>query len=153
MMGHTRIWVHLVWATKNREPLMTERIRESIFIHIRKNAGRKDIYVDHINGYTDHMHVLLSLGAEQSIARVVQLIKGESSYWINKNHLIPKKFEWQDDYFAVSINKSAVNKLREYIRNQEEHHKKKPFQEEYEEFLENYGFEPKAGLKPGNVLS
>ena len=69
------------------------------------------------------------------------LLKGESSYWINKNKLIREKFEWQDEYFAVSVSESAVNKVRDYIKNQEEHHKKKSFQQEYNEFMRKYGFD------------
>jgi len=88
----------------------------------------------------DHVHILVSLNADQTIANIVQLIKGESSYWINKNKLMPQKFEWQDDYFAVSVSESGVNSVREYIKNQEEHHKKKTFQQEYDEFMERYGF-------------
>jgi REP element-mobilizing transposase RayT len=69
------------------------------------------------------------------------LLKGESSYWINKNKLIKTKFEWQDEYFAVSVSESAVKKVRDYIKNQEEHHRKKSFQEEYNEFMRVYGFD------------
>ena len=69
------------------------------------------------------------------------LLKGESSYWINKNKLIRQKFEWQDEYFAVSVSESAVNHVRDYIKNQEEHHKKRSFQQEYDEFMRNYGFD------------
>jgi hypothetical protein len=59
---------------------------------------------------------------------------------MNKNKLTPQKFEWQDDYFAVSVSESGINSVREYIKNQEEHHAKKTFQEEYDEFMEKYGF-------------
>jgi putative transposase len=69
------------------------------------------------------------------------LLKGESSYWINKNKLIRQKFEWQDEYFAVSVSESAVNRVRENIKNQEEHHRKKSFQQEYDEFMRKYGFD------------
>ena len=65
----------------------------------------------------------------------MQLIKGESSFWINKNKITSTKFEWQDDYFAVSVSESGVDAMREYIKNQEEHHTKKTFQQEYDEFI------------------
>jgi REP element-mobilizing transposase RayT len=70
----------------------------------------------------------------------LQLLKGESSFWINQNKLTPFKFSWQDDYFAVSIGQSQLQTVRDYINNQEEHHKKIPFSKEYDEFLEKYGF-------------
>jgi REP element-mobilizing transposase RayT len=75
----------------------------------------------------------------------MQLIKGESSYWINKNRLTKEKFEWQNEYFAVSVSESMLDKVRDYIKNQEEHHRKKTFQEEYDEFISKYGFEKYEG--------
>jgi len=81
------------------------------------------------------------MGTDQTIQKIMQLIKGESSFWINKNQLTQQKFEWQDEYFAVSVSESFLDKVRNYIKNQEEHHRKKSFQEEYDEFLEKYGFE------------
>ena len=133
IMGYTKIWVHLVWATKKREPVLNKAIRTKIFSHIRENALAKNIHIDFINGHIDHVHILISLNADQTISNIIQLIKGESSYWINKNKLTLQKFEWQDDYFAVSVSESGINSVREYIKNQEEHHAKKTFQKEYDE--------------------
>jgi REP element-mobilizing transposase RayT len=111
-----------------------------LFPHIKKNAKEKGICIDFINGYTDHIHILISLNKEQTISGIVQLIKGESSYWINQQELTTERFGWQDQYFAASVSESGVNNVREYIKNQEEHHKKKTFQREYEELLQKYGF-------------
>ena len=83
----------------------------------------------------------MSLNSEQTAAKVTQLIKGESSFWVNKNKLIPFKFEWQDEYIAVSVSESMVDSVRDYIKNQEEHHKIKTFQEEYDEFMIKYKFD------------
>ena len=140
-MGYVKIWIHLVWTTKGRELLPTKEIRHQIFEHIRENAHSKDIYIDFINGYLDHIHCLISLKSGQNIDKILMLLKGESSYWINKNKLVKTKFEWQDEYFAVSVSDWDVNKVRDYIKNQEEHHKKKSFQEEYDEFMQKYGFD------------
>lgn len=150
-MGYSKIWIHLVWATKKREPLLDKPIRSKIFSHITENAIAKNIYIDFINGYIDHVHILVSLNADQSVSNIVQLIKGESSYWVNKNRLTLEKFEWQDDYFAVSVSESGIDKVRDYIKNQEKHHKKKTFQEEYDEFMNKYGFAliNSPGLKAG----
>ena len=139
-MGYTKMWIHLVWATKKREPVLDKAIRSKIFSHIRENSLVNKIHIDFINRHVDHLHILDSLNASQSIATIIQLIKGESSYWINKNKLTSQKFEWQDDYFAVSVSESGINSVREYIKNQEEHHAKKTFQQEYDEFMEKYGF-------------
>jgi putative transposase len=144
-MPFIRIWIHLVWATKKRQPLLTKAIRQKVFAHIRENALKKNIYVDFVNGYTDHVHCLISLNQEQTIAKVVQLIKGESAFWINKNNLCHENFEWQDDYFAVSVSESGLNRVREYIKNQEVHHGAKTFEQEYDEFIEKYGFRVMKG--------
>ncbi|MBK7882943.1 MAG: IS200/IS605 family transposase [Chitinophagaceae bacterium] len=139
-MPFVKLWVHLVWATKNRQPLLTKNIRQQVFNHICENAQAKNIYIDFINGHVDHIHCLVSLNQEQNIAQIMHLIKGESSFWINKNNLCRQKFEWQDEYFAVSVSESGVDKVRAYIKNQEAHHQKKAFQQEYDEFIEKYGF-------------
>lgn len=139
-MPFVKIWVHVVFGTKNREPFLVKETREKVIAHILENAKSKGIFIDCINGFIDHLHILISLGSEENIAKVVNLIKGEISYWINKNKITKTKFEWADEYFAVSVSESQVDVLRKYIRNQEEHHKKKSFSEEYEEFMKKYGF-------------
>lgn len=140
-MPYLKVWLHLVWATKSRKPLLTSEIRQTVFDHIRENAKTKNIHLDFINGHTEHVHCLVSLNTKQTIAEITQLIKGESSFWINKNSLTKTKFEWQDDYYAVSVSHSAVNKVREYIKNQENHHQTRTFNQEVEEFVRKYGFE------------
>jgi putative transposase len=102
-MSFVKIWVHLVFATKNREPLLNKELRHNLINHIIENCKEKDIFLQAINGYTEHIHCLISLGKDQSISKISQLIKGESSFWISKNNLTSEKFIWQDDYFAVSV--------------------------------------------------
>jgi putative transposase len=108
LMSWIRIWVHLVFATKNREAYLHPEIRKHVFQHIKQNAEEKDIWLDSINGFSEHAHCLLSLNKNQCISDVVQLIKGESSFRINKNKLTPNKFSWQDDYWAVSVSESHL---------------------------------------------
>ncbi len=139
-MSYVRVWIHAVWGTKNREHLLTREIRPRILSHIRENARQKQIYVDRLNGYTDHLHCLFGLNAEVTIAKTLQLIKGESAYWINKEKVTPAKFEWANEYYAVSVGESALEDVRVYIENQEEHHKKTTFAEEVEEFLRKCNF-------------
>ena len=140
-MGYIKIWIHLVWTTKNHEPLLTKEIRQHVFNHIRENALKKNIYIDFINGHSEHIHCLISLGSGQNIDNILMLLKGESSHWINKQNLLKEKFKWQKEYFAVSVSESAVNRVRDYIKNQENHHKKKSFHYEYQEFIRKYKFE------------
>ena len=134
-MPFLNVWIHLVWTTKKRNPLLTKRIRPYVFHHIRKNGQKKNIHIDFVNGYNDHVHCLVSLSNNQTISEIVQLIKGESAFWINGSRLCPETFEWQDEYFAVSVDESRVNAVREYIKNQEAHHTTKTFQEEYDELI------------------
>lgn len=129
-MSHVRIWVHIVFATKNRNPLLKNAFRYDVFNHISANCQAKNVFLQAINGHTDHIHCLISLGKDQSIAKIVQLIKGESSFWINQQKLTSQKFAWQDDYFAVSVSESQLNQVIRYINNQEKHHTKKSFAQE-----------------------
>lgn len=139
-MPYIKIWIHTVWAVKSRMPLLTRDCRHIIIKHIRENAFAKNIFADHINGFNDHLHCLISLNSDQSIAKVMQLIKGESSYWINKNNIIRQKFQWCEEYFALSISERDIPKVRAYIRNQEQHHLNHSWEEEYNEYIEKYGF-------------
>jgi REP element-mobilizing transposase RayT len=139
-MPYIRTWLHLVWSTKNRFPFLTKDIRQTVFSHIRENARKKSIFLDAVNGHSDHIHCLVSLSNEQTISKLLQLIKGESSFWINKQQLCSPKFQWQEKYFAVSVSHSHVQQLRNYIQRQESHHEKQTFQEEYELLIKNYEF-------------
>ncbi|MQY77748.1 MAG: hypothetical protein GH151_00910 [Bacteroidetes bacterium] len=85
-MSYVRIWVHCVWGTKRAVPFITNTNKNYIIGHIRENAREKDIYVDFINAHKEHIHCLISLNPDQPISKVMQLIKGESSFWINRNY-------------------------------------------------------------------
>jgi putative transposase len=140
-MSWVRVYIHMVFATKNRQPFLnTPELRKSVFQHIKNNAAEKDIWLDCVNGYSDHAHCLISIGREQTISKVAQLIKGESSFWINQNKLTKQKFIWQDDYWAVGVSERHVEKVRNYIHKQESHHYKKKFKIEIETFMEKYGW-------------
>lgn len=139
-MSYVKSWIHAVWGTKDRSPVLSKDIRLKLFPHMKENAKAKGMYIDFINGYFEHVHCLMLVNADMSIAKSIQLIKGESSHWINQQKLLPSKFEWADDYFAASVSESAIDKVREYIKNQEEHHKKVTFTEEYENFIKKYNF-------------
>lgn len=90
-MSYIKVWLHFVWSTKDRKPHLTDDIRQKVFQHIRENAREKGIFIDFINGYVEHAHCLISLGSDQTIEKIMQLIKGESSFWINKNGLRQRK--------------------------------------------------------------
>lgn len=140
-MSWIRIWIHLVFSTKNREAYFFKKeTKEKVIDHIKTNAKKKEIWLEEIGGDKDHLHCLISLGKDQTISKISQLIKGESSKWINDNNLTKTKFYWQDDYWAVGVSESHIESVKAYIQNQEEHHKTKSFTEEVEEFMKKYGW-------------
>jgi len=137
-MSWVRVYIHIIFSTKNREPFLNSSdLRKKVFQHIKQNASEKDIWLDCVNGWQEHAHCLISLGKEQIISKVAQLIKGESSFWINQNKLTENKFVWQDDYWAVGVSESHLQSVRDYIHNQEKHHSKKSFTDEVNELMEN----------------
>jgi putative transposase len=141
-MAQVRIWVHAVWGTKNREPLMSNKNKRiDLFKHIKSNAKEKKIYLDFINGSSDHVHILISMACDQNIAQIMKLLKGESSHFANEQKLFDTTdFDWADDYYAVSVSQSHASIVRNYLKKQEEHHATKTFEEECKEFMEKYGF-------------
>ena len=94
----------------------------------------KKITIDTINGYFDHVHVLMSLETNQNISDIMKLIKGESSFWINKQKFYHWKFSWQDDYYVVSVSPGQIAKTRDYIKQQAQHHNRYNLDKEMEEF-------------------
>jgi len=141
-MPFIKIYIHFVWSTKNRYPfLSTPDLRKSMWKHIRENAKKKGIFIDFVNGYQEHCHCLVSLGDNQTIRQIMQLIKGESSHWINKEGMLKEQFEWQDEYFAVSVSESNIARLRNYIKNQEDHHSRKTWEVEYNELIDKFEFQ------------
>ena len=142
-MPFTNILIHYIWSTKNREKSITRNLKPVLLKHIKSNSIEKGIFIDTMNCDDDHIHLLVSLGRDQSVSKVAQLIKGESAHWLNlaeNDGLINNKFEWQDEYMAISVSQSVANKVRTYIQNQEEHHQTKTFQQEYDGFMKVNGF-------------
>jgi len=140
-MSYIKVYVHYVWSTKNRVAFLTDDIRRDVFNHIKENAKKKNIHIDFINGYFDHLHCLVSLNDDLSIGKIAQLIKGESSFWINKNKLTKSKFAWQDEYLAIGVGDDKIQIVRDYIANQEKHHKKTAFTLEHDKLIKRYGFD------------
>lgn len=130
IMSFVRIWVHVVFTTRNHEQNLSSEIRSKLIEHIIDNCREKGIFLDRIGGWSDHLHVLISLGREQNIAKLMMLIKGESAHWLNQQGLLKGKFYWQDDYYAISVSDSQLGRVRKYIDGQEEHHRAKTLDNE-----------------------
>jgi putative transposase len=139
-MAYVKIWLHCVWGTKNRTPFLTKKILSDLIGHIRTNAKEKGIYIDTLNGHREHIHCIISLSPDQTLAKVIQLIKGESSFWLNKNKLTRYRFEWAVEYYGVSVSESELNKVRIYIKNQDVHHSQSTWEDECNEMMITYGF-------------
>jgi REP element-mobilizing transposase RayT len=140
-MPHLNVYVHFVWTTKNKTPLLhTTDLRQIMWTHIRENALKKSIHLDFIGGYHDHCHCLISLGGDQKMSDMMRLIKGESAFWMNQQRLIGSRFAWQEEYYACSVSPHGVSTVRDYIKNQEEHHRVTSFQEEYLTLMSEFGF-------------
>jgi len=139
-LSHTyhKIWLHHVWSTKNRAPLLTSQMRNKFIKHVMEYAGQNEIDIDTLNATADHVHLLSSLNPSQPPSKVINLIKGESSNWINKMNLTKGKFSWQEGYSVFSVSYSNVNRVRDYIKNQKEHHRKISFAEEIDKMLIAY---------------
>lgn len=140
-MSHSisKIWIHVIFSTKDRGPLIKESFASELHKHIFNNlVNENNCYVKIINGFQDHLHILFLLNPNHSMKDVVHNIKGESSHWVNQNNFLKNKFAWQIGYGAFSVSESNVEKVVKYIRNQKVHHRTKSYAEEYETFLRKY---------------
>ncbi len=134
-----KIWIHAIWATKERMPLINGTVEKKVYEFISNQLREQGCPVRIINGMPDHVHCLFLLHPQKSIAEVIKQLKGSSSHFINQNNLIVEKFAWQTGYAAYSVSESVVERVFLYIKNQKQHHQKKSFAKEYEEFIELYG--------------
>ena len=134
-----RIYIHMIWATYNHERILNRNLRIKIFEHLKSSAEELNITINKMNIQPEHVHILLQLPSDKSIAQVAKNLKGECSNWINANDLIQGKFRWQRGYGAYSVSASQIVRVENYIKNQDEHHKRKSFQEEYQEWAKKYG--------------
>jgi putative transposase len=135
--SYTKVWLHIIWATHNREKTLIDRkLRKDLSQYYYEYSEKKKIYmkINFVNA--EHVHALIDLPTNLTIEDVFHLYKGSSSNWINK--LVGFDFSWGKGYAAFSVSESNIEKVEEYILNQEEHHRKKSFREEYEAFLTKY---------------
>ncbi len=139
--SYTRCWLHLVWATLDRRPLLLKPAAAKVSGYLSDYAAEKNIFmkINFVNA--DHVHALVDLPASRAIDEVAQLFKGSSSHWINENGLVSGKFGWQRGYGAFSVSHSLVSNVSAYIANQEEHHKKTSFAEELKKLVERYNLQ------------
>ena len=139
--SYSRCWLHLIWETLRREPMLDKKAAAKASMYLTDHARTKGIYMK-INFFNaDHTHALIDLPTNLTIEQVVQLLKGSSSHWINEQKMLRGRFAWGRGYGAFSVSQSDVDRVAKYISSQEEHHRKKTFDEEYRIFVKRYGLE------------
>jgi putative transposase len=137
---HLSLYVHFIFSTKERRCWIKESWEERLHACIGGIMRNMGAVADTVGGDADHVHVLASLLARHCVMNVMRDVKSNSSGWVHRALGI-YGFEWQDGYGAFTVGRSDLDSVREYIRNQKEHHKKKTFQEEFLELLQESGIE------------
>jgi REP element-mobilizing transposase RayT len=138
---YTQIHLHFVFAVQNRISLIHNEWKDRLYEYITGIVQANKHKMIIVNGMPDHLHIVVGMRPTQSVSDLLQNIKGSSSKWINDKGLVKGKFQWQEGYGAFSYNKSSLPKLIEYVKNQEKHHQKKTFLQEYKEFLDAFELE------------
>ena len=139
-MSHSYLscYIHYVFSTKGRQPWITSELQERLFEYMGGIAKTHKMKSIRVGGTENHVHQLISLPSTLTIARAVQLIKGNSSKWIHDTFPQYQYFEWQEGYGAFSVNVSLIEKTIAYITNQQEHHRIKTFEEEFVQILKKH---------------
>jgi putative transposase len=138
---YTQIHIQVVFAVKHRASLIKNEWKDELYKYMTGIIQMHNHKLIIINGMPDHVHLFFGMRPTQSLSDLMQDVKGSSSKWINDNKFVNGKFEWQEGYGAFSYNKSHTDNVIEYIRNQEIHHGKKSFTEEYKDMLDKFGVE------------
>lgn len=126
------IWIHAIWSTKYREPLILPAIERELKKSMREQFLKMGCIVGIINGTRDHVHCLFSLSRVQTVAEIIRNVKGGSAFHINRMNCMEDKFKWQDGYAAYSVSKSHFNKVFNYIKHQKRYHRVGDVLEDYE---------------------
>jgi putative transposase len=135
---YTQIHIHLVFAVRWRAGLVKAEWKDKLYAYITGIIQHYDHKVLAINGMPDHVHILFGMRPVQSLSDLKQDIKASSSKWINEKRFVKGKFEWQSGFGAFAVSKPEVGNVIRYIRNQEDHHGREAFRDEYRRMLEAY---------------
>jgi REP element-mobilizing transposase RayT len=133
--------IHLVFSTKNREARLYQNLRPNLFAVLATLLQDQKCFVHKIGGVDDHVHLAFDLHQTIAISTLVQVVKSESSKWVKEQPGVRKDFAWQKGYGAFSVGKSQVAALVRYVTNQEKHHRRASFQDEFRGLCEKYGIE------------
>ena len=147
---YSQLYTHLVFAVKGRQSLIQPDWKETLYKYIAGIISNQKQKLMIINGMPDHVHILIGIKPDKSISELVRDIKSHSSSFIREQGFVKGRFEWQEGFGAFSVSQSQVPHLILYIQSQELHHKKRSFQSEYLEFLQDYeiDFKPEYLFEP-----
>ena len=137
--AHTKIWLHLIWTPKNREHIFTKEMGKIIYQLLLDKSKEINVQIENLNIQPDHIHTLIDLPTDICLSDYMQKIKGASSRYINKNGIFRTHFSWQRGYGGYSVSSSQLEIVKNYIKNQTEHHRKITFEEEYNQWKKEYG--------------
>ena len=135
---YSQIYIHCVFAVKGREHLITNNFRDDLHKYISGILTKEDAFPLAVGGWKDHVHVFFELKVTKNVSDLIRVLKASSSKWINDNKYVKGMFRWQEGYGAFSNSKSQRSRVIQYIMNQEQHHSKKSFKDEYLHLLEKY---------------
>ncbi len=139
-MQYVKNWLHCAWGTKDQVQCLSPAKKNVIMNHIRTHSATRGIYIDMINGGADHLHCIILLDCNQTLSKIMQVIREESTNWINKNRILKEKFEWDNDYYGLSFSTSHFAKVSDYLQKQEQYHKLKTWNDECIEMMKYYDF-------------
>jgi REP element-mobilizing transposase RayT len=137
----SQLYVHLVFSTKHREPLLSSPVRERLHAYLATVLKNQDSPALKVGGTSDHVHALFRLSKNWSLAKIVEEIKTSSSKWLKTQGRALANFHWQSGYGGFSVSPAELEQVVDYITRQEEHHRVMSFQEEYRKFLKSHGIE------------
>ena len=135
------ILLHIIFSTKYRLPLIDDSWKNDLYAYIGGTVTEHKSRLLDAGGIEDHIHLLLKIHPAFAISKTVQLLKSNSSRWINENHQVDQKFAWQSGYGAFSVSQSQYEVVANYIRNQRQHHEKLDFKDEYLAILQKHRLE------------
>ena len=134
-------YIHITFSTKDRQPFIDSFIKEELFNYLGGICKKLECYPIIIGGDKDHVHLLVLLSRKIALMKLVELLKTHSSKWIKQKSNSYQNFYWQRGYGGFSVNPTEIEIVKNYILNQEVHHKKSSFQDEYRLFLKKYNIE------------
>lgn len=136
---YTNLIYHIVFSTKQRLPLISADLQDELYRYIGGIIRGEGGTLLEIGGTADHIHILAKLKPSKSISEMLNRIKANSSKWANEEKMEIRKFGWQEGYSAFTVSESKVHAVKEYIRNQEQHHRQQDYKQEIEALLERHG--------------